>query len=131
MSTRLSAGDPWRFGARVYHPNGAPRAIRDATSPHATMNPATMDEYVTTDDDNGGVHVNSTIVSHAAWLMTEGGGLGADASSRIWFRALERYLTAQATFLDAADATVAASKDLGVDPQAVRAAWVAARVLRE
>jgi Zn-dependent metalloprotease len=130
-SERLSLDDPWRFGVRVYHPHGAPRAIRDATQPHATMNPETMDEYLTTDDDNGGVHVNATIVSHAAWLMTENGGLGAQTASRIWYRALARYLTARATFLDAADATVAAAKDLGADAKAVRAAWVAVRVVRE
>src|SRR4029078_9031477 len=101
-------GVPWQIGELVYPPQGVPRAMRDLQRPHATQNPSHLSEYVDGADDNGGVHRNSTTVSHAAFLRTEGGrhgvsgvtvnGLGAEAAARIWYRALTRYLTAHATF---------------------------------
>lgn len=127
----------WQLGETVYHPGGRAQPLRDLAMPHRTMNPATMQEYVDTVDDNGGIHLNSTIVSHAAYLMSEGAvrgvrGLGADKVERIWYRALTRYLTSQATFADAADATVAAASDLGGGQEtAVRAAWSAVGVPQE
>ena len=130
------AGGDWLIGETVYHPSGHPAALRDLASPHSTGNPETMDELVVTSDDNGGVHRNSTIASHAGYLMSEGApsvdGLGAEATARIWYRALTRYLTSQARFADAADATVAAARDFGHGEEgAVRAAWLAAGVLHE
>jgi Zn-dependent metalloprotease len=84
-----------------------------------------MNEYVQSPEDNGGVHVNSTIVSHAAYLMTQGPHrLPAATVAKLWYRALTRYLHASATFVDAADATLAAARDLGGHAEAtVREAW--------
>ena len=128
-------GSDWQVGETIYHPNGRGQAMRDLQRPHATANPATMAEYQDTTDDQGGVHLNSTIVSHAAYLMTEGDGhvapLGPTAAQKIWYRALTRYLTSRATFLDAADATLRAAHDLGGGEASVRAAWVAVGVLSE
>ncbi len=120
-------GHDWKMGSAVYRSRGKATPLRDAVSPHSTGNPANMDEYVDTSDDNGGVHENCTIVSHAAYLMTAGAkGLSLDATAKIWYRALTRYLTSRATFADAADATLAAARDLGASQEAqVRAAWVA------
>lgn len=132
VSARGGAID-WRIGEEVYHPGGVFQPLRDLADPHATGHPAHTRERVATYDDRGGVHVNSTIVSHAAYLMTEGGrgvrGLGADIASLIWYRALVRYLTSQASFLDLADATLAAARDLGRGEQTVRDAWLAVGVL--
>ena len=50
-------------------PGGQAGALRDLADPHASNDPASMLEYVQTTADNGGVHLNSTIVSHTAWLM--------------------------------------------------------------
>jgi Zn-dependent metalloprotease len=36
--------------------------------------PAHMDGYVDTDDDNGGVHINSGIPNHAFYLASMGSG---------------------------------------------------------
>ena len=122
----------WTIGAAVYHPLGRHHAIRDVAQPHGSNNPATMAEYVGTSDDNGGVHVNSTIVSHAAYAMTTGAhALPRLTVEKIWYRALTRYLHARADFADAADATVASARDLGGDAETtVREAWVAAGVLQ-
>lgn len=122
----------WQMGEAIYHPNGRAQAMRDVAHPHASQNPETMAEYVDGPDDNGGVHVNSTIVSHAAYLMTSGRhGLPTRTVEKIWYRALSRYLHARADFADAADATVAAARDLGGGAEsAVHDAWVAVGVLQ-
>ena len=118
-------GSDWQMGETIYHPSGQGRPLRDVQRPHATGNPATMAEYNDTPGDQGGVHLNSTIVSHAAYLMTEGDGrvapLGVTAAQKIWYRALTRYLTSRATFRDAADATLRAAHDLGGGEASVRA----------
>jgi len=105
--------------------------MRDLAHPHETDNPETMDEYVQGPDDNGGVHVNSTIVSHAAYLMTQGPHrLPLRTVEKIWYRALARYLHASADFRDAADATLAAARDLGNDAETtVKEAWQSVGVL--
>ncbi len=136
ISRGAVTGGDWQIGGSIYHPAGRPRAIRDLARPHESGNPETLAEYVVTTGDSGGVHINSTIVSHAAYLMAEGApgipALGPDATGRIWYRALSRYLTSQARFADAADETVAAATDFGLGEEvAVRAAWVAAGVLSE
>lgn len=121
------AGD-WKMGEAVYHPGGRARALRDIADPHASDNPASMSEYVQTTDDNGGVHVNSTIVSHAAYLMTR--RLPLATVEKIWYRALSRYLHASADFADAADATLSAARDLGGGVEkAVKSAWEAVGVI--
>lgn len=40
--------------------------------------------------DNGGVHINSTVISHAAYLMSEDGGglLAMDELAKLWYRAM-------------------------------------------
>ena len=119
----------WQVGETIYHPQGHPMPLRDIGEPYATNHPARMDQYVVTDEDQGGVHRNSTIVSHAAYLMTEGGGriggIGVPAAERIWYRALTRYLTSQSSFADAADATILAARDFGEGHEpAVRQAWM-------
>src|SRR5690606_37321972 len=54
--------------------------------------------------DNGGVHVNSSIINHAFYQLAaglSGSGIGTDAAARIFYRALTVYLTANARFVDA------------------------------
>jgi thermolysin len=123
----LIAGTKWQVGASIYHPNGHPRAMRDLAHPHASGNPEKMSEYQDTQDDQGGVHVNSTIPSHAAYLMSK--SLSSRDVGRVWYRALAHYLHAKAGFADAADATTAAAHDLGLSVQPVHDAWVAVGVV--
>lgn len=114
----------WQIGEAVYHPSGRKQPLRDIADPHASSLPATLAEY----DGGGEVHHNSTIGSHAAWAMAQ--ALPAETVGKIWYRALTRYLNAAADFADAADATVAAARDLGVDEAAVKQAWVNAGVMQ-
>jgi bacillolysin len=135
FASREAGRTNWQIGDTIYHPGGRPGSLRDLRDPHATGNPKHWSEYVATRDDKGGVHVNAPIVGHAAYLMTEGGpgvaGAGAIVVERIWYRALVHYLTSNATFADAADATLAAARDLHKGERAVREAWIAVGVASE
>ncbi|MBL9138752.1 MAG: M4 family metallopeptidase, partial [Verrucomicrobiales bacterium] len=94
---------------------------RDLSDPHnPRMNdpgPKTMAEYKnlpnTPQGDNGGVHVNSTIPSHAMYLCAAGpGGLGREKVEKIAYRAVGKYLTQYANFVDYRRAQISAAKDL-------------------
>src|SRR5262249_2817180 len=100
-------GGDWQIGETVYRPWDQPVPLRDLARPHETANPERLSEWVAYHMDQGGVHHNSTIVSHAGYLMSE--ALGPEAAARIWYRTLSRYLTSQADFADAADATLVAA----------------------
>jgi Zn-dependent metalloprotease len=51
--------------------------------------PASMDDYVRTAEDHGGVHTNSGIPNHAFYLAaTELGGYAWERAGRIWYDAL-------------------------------------------
>lgn len=121
----------WQLGETIFHPNGVSAPIRDLANPHATGMPATLGEWVTSEDDNGGVHANSTIVSHAGYVMATNGKLSRATVEEIWFRALVYYLWSRSDFAGAADATIAAAKDLGNGADAaVHDAWVSAGVVQ-
>src|SRR3954447_22153882 len=89
--------------------------------------PATMAGYVDTDDDDGGVHINSGIPNRAfALVATALGGSSWDRAGRIWYAALgDPALKSTATFTQFATRTSAQAKALyGADVQkTVKAAW--------
>lgn len=70
--------------------------------------------------DYGGVHYNSGVLNHAAYLISEGGsfngctisGLGIKKMEQIMFRALTKYLSPTSTFYDAYVAIRQAAWDL-------------------
>jgi Zn-dependent metalloprotease len=69
--------------------------------------PSHMDDYVETDEDNGGVHINSGIPNHAFYLAAMAiGGQTWRVLGRIWFAALIDRLKPEADFADFARATI-------------------------
>lgn len=60
--------------------------------------------------DNGGVHINSGIPNHAAYLIAQ--AIGPDKTEQIYYRALTQYLNPRSNFLQAANATLRAAQDL-------------------
>src|SRR5205085_5121307 len=88
-------------------------ALRSLKAPGSAYNdpllgkdpqPATMASFVQTDDDNGGVHINSGIPNRAFHqLATILGGFAWEKAGRIWYSALTRKLTKDATFQQCAD----------------------------
>ena len=89
-----------------------------------------MDDYVDTQDDNGGVHTNSGIPNKAFHLAaTAIGGKAWEGAGRIWYAALTSGIAADTDFAGFADATVTAAG--AVSPAVadqVRAAWTAVGV---
>ena len=109
----------WTIGEQIIKdlstfPSGA---LRDLSNPHnggsegsAAWQPAIMSEFGNTDEDNGGVHLNSGIPNHAFYLVAS--SIGRHEAGQIWYRALTVYLTRSAQFLDARIATAEAASDL-------------------
>ena len=99
--------------------------------------PKTMAEYEnlpnTPEGDLGGVHVNSTIPSYATYLFTAGeNGLGREKAEKIVYRALTRYLTQYAEFVDYRRALISAANDLhpnGPEAQVIAQAFDAVQIL--
>jgi Zn-dependent metalloprotease len=90
--------------------------------------PAHMRDFVTTNDDNGGVHINSGIPNHAFYLtaMSLGGNAWEDAG-RIWYVALRDRIRSRSTFQQAADLIVRVATELygagSRQDKAVRNGW--------
>ena len=85
--------------------------------------PASMKEYVKTTADEGGVHVNATIIGHAFYLLAEGlqGAIGRGDAEQIFYRALTQYLTPGSQFIDLRFACLQAAEDLfGADALQVK-----------
>lgn len=72
--------------------------------------------------DNGGVHLNMTIYSHAYYLLAHGGtnnisnikvnGVGIDTATKIFYRAWVYYMVPTSEFLYAANALLQSAYDL-------------------
>jgi Zn-dependent metalloprotease len=87
-----------------------------------------MDHFVTTTDDNGGVHINSGIPNHAFYLFCSYlGGRSWELPGRIWYQALQQLNNPMASFADWADQTLRTATTLagsGSQPALLlRRAW--------
>ncbi|MFB7608162.1 M4 family metallopeptidase [Streptomyces gardneri] len=73
----------------------------------------TQDDFigVTYRGDNGGVHLNSTILSGALWDIRQ--NLDDDFADKIVYRALSAYMTPLDGFTDGREAVLAAARELG------------------
>ena len=88
-------------------------ALRDLQYPNNWGQPAHMDEYWELDleEDNGGVHVNSGIPNHAAYLLAE--DIGRNKAAQIYYHILDsRYLAPSSEFIDCRLAAERAARDL-------------------
>ncbi|KHE72468.1 M4 family metallopeptidase [Halobacillus sp. BBL2006] len=76
------------------------------------MYPSNMDEYydLPLDLDNGGVHINSSIINHAAYITGE--QIGKEKLGQIYYRALTVYLTPDSDFSHAREVIVQSAVDI-------------------
>ena len=92
------------------------RDMKDPHNPHTlgAPYPANMSEYVHMEDDNGGVHINSSIINHAYYLIAEGlqDAIGIHDAERIFYRTLTVHLVANSQFLDCRLAAINAAAEL-------------------
>jgi Zn-dependent metalloprotease len=103
-------------------PNSKTETILDATYPYPCHLSQIKIFPNTEGGDYGGVHFNSTLYSHAFYLLAEGGtnrisglgvsGIGIEKGTKIFYRAWTFYLTPAASFLDAANSLYQSAIDL-------------------
>lgn len=119
-----SAGQAsWLIGAELFTTGVQGRALRDMLLPGTAYDddvlghdpqPSHMRDYITTTDDNGGVHLNSGIPNRAFALAALAiGGAAWKRAGRIWYSALTGgALAPDAGFTDFAAATLAEAERL-------------------
>ncbi|UQA95466.1 M4 family metallopeptidase [Streptomyces halobius] len=112
----------WLIGAGLLGPGvDSGKALRSMKAPGTAYEddvlgkdpqPATMDKYVHTDKDNGGVHINSGIPNHAFYLAaTDLGGNAWERAGQIWYDVLTGgKLAKNARFADFARLTLDAAR---------------------
>ena len=102
-----------------------PGGIRSMQNPLAFGDPDNYRVRYTGTDDNGGVHINSGIATHAFYLAIEGGtnrtsglsvqgvgGSNREQMEKIFYRAFTQLLPSDARFTTARAATLQAAQDL-------------------
>ncbi|MQA80768.1 MAG: peptidase M4 family protein [Streptosporangiales bacterium] len=131
----------WLIGAGLFGPDVEGKALRSMAAPGTAYDdprigrdpqPATMDDYVETTDDNGGVHINSGIPNHAFHLAaTALGGNAWERAGLVWYQVLTSgSLAADVDFATFAQATVDQAASVDAETQeAVRKAWTDVKVL--
>lgn len=133
----------WLIGEGLFTEKVQGTALRSMKAPGTAYDddvlgkdpqPDSMDSYVRTTADNGGVHINSGIPNRAFYLVATGiGGNAWAAPGQIWFDALTSgSLPPACTFSRFAKATIASAKELfgagSAEHDAVRAAWETVKV---
>lgn len=127
----------WIIGEGLFTPNVNGVGIRSMKAPGTAYNdpvlgkdpqPAHMKDYVSTLNDNGGVHINSGIPNHAFYITSlELGGNAWEKAGAIWYRTLTEKLSTDSNFADAANLTFVAAGELyganSLEQQAVVKGW--------
>lgn len=127
----------------------AASALRSMSNPNSKGDPDTYGGtyYYTGTADNGGVHTNSGVLNHWFYILSEGEagtnnapspdtynvtGIGLDKAAEIAYLAERDYLTPNATFLDARNATIEVAYILycanSPEAQSVTNSWYAVNV---
>ena len=112
--------DDWLLAEDVvkpsFFPSGAMRSMEDphngATTGQTGWQPKHMNEYQDLPEsvDNGGVHINSGIINHCAYLLAQ--QIGREKTERIHYHALTTKLTRQSRFIDYRLAIIRSAQEL-------------------
>jgi Zn-dependent metalloprotease len=119
VEARTRGQTDWILGSDLGEP------VRNLKNPGAIFSgvigrpyPSRMTEFAqlpnTSDTDHGGVHINSSIINHAFYLLAEGmnGAIGLQKAGSIFYRALTQHLFAQSEFIDCRLACVVSAEEL-------------------
>lgn len=134
---QTAAAADWVIGAGLFTANVHGQGIRSMAAPGTAYDdpvlgtdpqPAHMRDYVHTNGDYGGVHINSGIPNHAFYLAAmEMGGNAWEKAGRIWYVALRDRIEARTTFPGAANLLYQVAGDLygygSLEQQAVQRGW--------
>jgi Zn-dependent metalloprotease len=114
----------------------APGTAYDDDVLGADPQPAHMDDVIVTEDDDGGVHLNSGIPNRAFYLTAaELGGRAWEAAGQIWYDALGSGLLPTTDFAGFAAATITSASarygEESAEVAAVRAGWAGVGVVQD
>jgi Zn-dependent metalloprotease len=145
VQNQTAAESDWLIGAGLLAPGVNGVALRSMSQPGTAYDdpvlgkdpqPGHMDDFVTTWQDNGGVHINSGIPNRAFHLAALAlGGYTWERLGRIWYETLrDNRLTTEPSFAEFARLTTDVAGQLhgagGVEQQAVADAWAQVGVVR-
>ena len=116
------SNDTWLIGEKCYTPQTPGDALRDMADPTRYGQPDHYSKYVNTGTQSYRVHMNSGIMNKCAYLMSQ--AVGVDAAIRIWYYALFN-MPGDATFAVARGVMEQTARELGIDVNAVGAAFAA------
>ncbi|MET1005352.1 MAG: protealysin inhibitor emfourin [Propionibacteriaceae bacterium] len=134
----------WLIGEGLFRPGIKATALRSMVEPGSAYDDprlgqdpqvGSMADYVDTEEDSGGVHINSGIPNRAfALAAREIGGNSWEQAGQVWYDAITSGEVSAATdFAGFARATVSSATRLFADDsriaEAVRAAWTTVGVL--
>ena len=134
---QTAAEADWIIGEGLFTPRVNGTGIRNMKQPGTGYNdpvlgkdpqPGHMKDYVQTQADNGGVHINSGIPNRAFYVTAFNiGGFAWEKAGQIWYVTLQSKLSQSANFVTAAAKTYEAARDLygqgSLEQQAVKAGW--------
>ncbi|MCK8059159.1 MULTISPECIES: M4 family metallopeptidase [unclassified Fusibacter] len=113
--------DPdYLIGEDISGPGLGAVALRSMADPTIMGDPDHYSVRYTGKQDNGGVHINSSIINKAAYLMAEGGthynvrvtGISIEKTADIFYRCMTNYLTASSNFNALKAAAIQSATDL-------------------
>jgi len=116
----------WNIGEQLIKQGSVLRNMKTPSQVDQPQ-PSHMNQFVNTQIDAGGVHINSGIINNAAFLMTVGGtnpgskvevkyGIGWEKSEKLWYHAVTAYFMSTTNFAQAAQALLQAAKDIKLTP---------------
>ncbi len=134
---QTAAQADWLIGAGLFMPGINAQALRSMREPGTAyddpqigrdLQVGSMSDYVVTDTDSGGVHINSGIPNRAfALAALDIGGHSWEKAGQVWYDTLVNgQLSAQAGFESFAQATVTSARRLfRNDPSVAEKVWAA------
>lgn len=142
---QTTAEASWLIGAGLFTDEVQGAALRSMKAPGTAYDddvlgtdpqPAHMRDFVDTEDDNGGVHLNSGIPNRAFYVVADAlSGSAWERAGLIWYDALTSGLRPTTDFVGFADATVAAAEarygEASPEVDAVRAGWTDVGVIED
>ena len=95
-------------------------AIRSFSNPGIYGNPSHYDDLYTGDRDNGGVHTNSSIINHAAYLIDQNWTTDnhADELAALFYKSMY-YLSPNSTFTDCRFAVLSAANSMNMNKEKI------------
>ena len=137
FNNQTAAESDWLIGQGLFTSNVNAVALRSMKDPGSAYDdpligkdpqPGHMRDYVETDRDNGGVHINSGIPNKAFYnVAMELGGFAWEKAGKIWYNTLKDKLTSISDFETAAKMTVQVAEEMygknSAERDAVERGW--------